>query len=369
MYREYDSYNELKLIINQHVNNTNDINLNDSFTVYVPKIQKTLHYYNINDAIDIYYPTDNTFKTLSLAVNVIFSSEPRKPTFCIQGLSDINYEFVSLWICEIFRLVYGYYPEFGTMVFKTNSISKKSTPSYYKHLVLVDFAFCNRDEAEKFMNNYVLPTVHRKFPNCIRLPDNDTEFHQLPYSIDENDRILQPEPINHPIRKYLSSDMTDVKILPNMIENCDPHIFTKINKFTIQKNQHESIDNVLVRLTKQLAPLCNENVAEYLKRYKQVVSINTPDHSLNDYQNGYIYFIAEEPFNNKVKIGMSQNPQRRLKELQTGNPNTLVLRHVTQYDEYKALERTMHEICKDLRGVGEWFDITESELTGLVSAL
>ncbi len=86
-------------------------------------------------------------------------------------------------------------------------------------------------------------------------------------------------------------------------------------------------------------------------------------------QNGYIYFIAEEPFSNKVKIGMSQNPQRRVKDLQTGNPNILILRHVTQYDEYKALERTMHEICKDIRGNGEWFDITESELTGIVSAL
>ncbi len=86
-------------------------------------------------------------------------------------------------------------------------------------------------------------------------------------------------------------------------------------------------------------------------------------------QNGYIYFITEVPFRNKVKIGMSQNPQRRVKDLQTGNPNILILRHVTQYDEYKALERTMHEICKDIRGNGEWFDITESELTGIVSAL
>jgi hypothetical protein len=83
---------------------------------------------------------------------------------------------------------------------------------------------------------------------------------------------------------------------------------------------------------------------------------------------GYVYFIAEEPFCNRVKIGMSKDPYVRVKELQTGNANKLVIRYLVQSPDYKALERTLHQICGDLRLVGEWFAMTESELVSLISA-
>ncbi|SIP85791.1 Bacteriophage T5 orf 172 domain-containing with Zinc finger domain [Pacmanvirus A23] len=82
---------------------------------------------------------------------------------------------------------------------------------------------------------------------------------------------------------------------------------------------------------------------------------------------GYIYFIIEMPFNGRVKIGMSKNPIKRLKTLQTGNPNKLFIYHLFESHDYKVLERSMHDICKDLKLLGEWFEISELELSSLVS--
>jgi hypothetical protein len=65
---------------------------------------------------------------------------------------------------------------------------------------------------------------------------------------------------------------------------------------------------------------------------------------------------------------MSKDPYVRVKELQTGNANKLVIRYLVQSPDYKALERTLHQICGDLRLVGEWFAMTESELVSLISA-
>ena len=90
----------------------------------------------------------------------------------------------------------------------------------------------------------------------------------------------------------------------------------------------------------------------------------------NQYKvSGYIYFITEIPFNKRVKIGMSNNPSKRLKQLQTGNPNRLVIYHMFESIDYKLLERTMHEICKDKKIINEWFEMEESELQSLVSGM
>ena len=41
-------------------------------------------------------------------------------------------------------------------------------------------------------------------------------------------------------------------------------------------------------------------------------------------KNDYLYFIQSD-FTGMIKIGRSKDPQKRLKQLQTGNPNRLKL--------------------------------------------
>lgn len=81
-----------------------------------------------------------------------------------------------------------------------------------------------------------------------------------------------------------------------------------------------------------------------------------------------IYFITHMPFDNKVKIGISNNPSRRLKQLQTGNPHKLVIYHMIESENPHELEDTLHEICGDLKldGGTEWFSLQQSELDALV---
>jgi len=75
-----------------------------------------------------------------------------------------------------------------------------------------------------------------------------------------------------------------------------------------------------------------------------------------------IYFIAEMPYNDMVKIGRTRNIQRRLRELQTGNPSPLIIlcmvdKHVAQNYEY-----ILHVEFAARRVMGEWFRFEPGEL-------
>lgn len=76
----------------------------------------------------------------------------------------------------------------------------------------------------------------------------------------------------------------------------------------------------------------------------------------------YVYFIEEQSKqrNKAVKVGYSKTPEKRLKELQTGNSNKLKLCLSLPYeDEREAIlmERCLHFIASKRfkRLNGEWF--------------
>lgn len=69
-----------------------------------------------------------------------------------------------------------------------------------------------------------------------------------------------------------------------------------------------------------------------------------------------IYVIGPEE-SAIVKIGHTTNkPSFRLGNLQTGNPELLVVRWAGEGDE--LLERHLHAVFKDYRIRGEWFDLS-----------
>ncbi len=73
----------------------------------------------------------------------------------------------------------------------------------------------------------------------------------------------------------------------------------------------------------------------------------------------YIYLIRDE-FTGYVKIGIGVNPNIRLKQLQTGNPNELTVcyKYLTSY--YSIIERILHRQfnLESVRIDSEWFDLT-----------
>jgi len=74
-----------------------------------------------------------------------------------------------------------------------------------------------------------------------------------------------------------------------------------------------------------------------------------------------IYAIGTDT---KQKIGFSNKPESRLKQLQTGNPEALQLHYAIDVDKkhVNLLERYLHKDIGYKRIKGEWFSMTKKEV-------
>jgi hypothetical protein len=79
-----------------------------------------------------------------------------------------------------------------------------------------------------------------------------------------------------------------------------------------------------------------------------------------------VYIISD---GSRVKIGWSRNPEKRLKQLQTGNPSKLKLLKV--YDVLRVKERYLHKslMLYKTRHNGEWFDISATLIIDILDSL
>ena len=68
----------------------------------------------------------------------------------------------------------------------------------------------------------------------------------------------------------------------------------------------------------------------------------------------FIYFI-QSAAQGPVKIGIANDPIKRMRDLQTGNPAVLHLRHVVPGD--RDLEKELHHRFREARIRGEWFGL------------
>lgn len=75
----------------------------------------------------------------------------------------------------------------------------------------------------------------------------------------------------------------------------------------------------------------------------------------------YIYAIGNK--SNLQKIGFAKNPSLRLKQLQTGNPEQLILHHYIEVPESRVrlLEKHLHKELNYKKVKGEWFKLTPEE--------
>ncbi|MFF6903309.1 GIY-YIG nuclease family protein [Streptomyces hydrogenans] len=77
----------------------------------------------------------------------------------------------------------------------------------------------------------------------------------------------------------------------------------------------------------------------------------------------FVYVIGP-PGSTRVKIGTSVNPDKRLKELQTGNPDRLEVLWSTPGG--RELETALHQAFAAYRTEGEWFDFGGIEPVGAI---
>ncbi len=85
--------------------------------------------------------------------------------------------------------------------------------------------------------------------------------------------------------------------------------------------------------------------------------------------NGYVYLIEEINNNGKYKIGSTRklNVEKRIKELQTGNPNKLLLKYSFKTNNPFKLENMLHKYYKNVHKNGEWFELTNEEVSNFQS--
>lgn len=75
----------------------------------------------------------------------------------------------------------------------------------------------------------------------------------------------------------------------------------------------------------------------------------------------FIYIIQSQ--SGPVKIGYSQDPEKRLKQLQTGSSDKLTLHAKinVEKEHVKLLEKTIHRMNSHKRIDGEWFDLNPDD--------
>ena len=83
-----------------------------------------------------------------------------------------------------------------------------------------------------------------------------------------------------------------------------------------------------------------------------------------------IYVIASSKHDaGPVKIGISNKPERRLKQLQTGYPEKLEIKYIEKLDtriEARELEGKLHKDIKHHCSHGEWFNVPVKEAIAFV---
>lgn len=70
-----------------------------------------------------------------------------------------------------------------------------------------------------------------------------------------------------------------------------------------------------------------------------------------------------------VKIGIGGKPSRRRREVQTGNPNRIVLYKIWQVPNARAVERAAHKLLADYRMEGEWFGVSPEDAVTAVQVV
>jgi hypothetical protein len=81
----------------------------------------------------------------------------------------------------------------------------------------------------------------------------------------------------------------------------------------------------------------------------------TPESDTDDDTELYLIYDGQ-----RVKVGISNNPQRRVSQMQTANPDVTLLR-TWEVDNARNAEQAVHSHLNVYHADGEWFNCDPSE--------
>lgn len=97
--------------------------------------------------------------------------------------------------------------------------------------------------------------------------------------------------------------------------------------------------------------------SEIIKFLKPIRRIKTDNDRIknNEIKFGYLYFITDGQY---IKIGVSNDVDKRLKTLKTGSSQDIRLLGKYYLPNPYSVEALLHQLLKNYRINGEWFDIS-----------
>ena len=97
---------------------------------------------------------------------------------------------------------------------------------------------------------------------------------------------------------------------------------------------------------------------------KQAAYRNRKDGNLEKSKSEFVYF-AQDKYSKFVKIGRTLNIENRMRDLSRSNSGKLDLLGYIPCENSKQLESAMHKFYKTKRVKGEWFRLSEEDISGL----
>ena len=150
-------------------------------------------------------------------------------------------------------------------------------------------------------------------------------------------------------RKYANRLINSKKVVENLISEIKPQNESQTRPLTqLNKNQQNQVWNSILRKYDTIK-ITRKIVTKEVQRFK-----DDGKNSFEEYCSKYLYFIYDE-INQAVKIGITNNPEKRLLSLQCGNCNKLKM--IACFERCGYLEKTIHKELAEHKceGGNEWF--------------
>jgi hypothetical protein len=84
-------------------------------------------------------------------------------------------------------------------------------------------------------------------------------------------------------------------------------------------------------------------------------------------KDGYVYLIGSVDDKKRFKIGVTRGDvEKRLKKLQTGNPEQLYVRHKYKTSSPFKLEKMLHTVYHNSNELNEWFTVENDDINNFI---
>jgi mRNA-degrading endonuclease YafQ of YafQ-DinJ toxin-antitoxin module len=111
-------------------------------------------------------------------------------------------------------------------------------------------------------------------------------------------------------------------------------------------------------------------VVSTLENYQPLIKLIDNHDRNQEHEDCYVYLMVDTT-NNFHKIGISNNPQYREKTLQSEKPTIELVCHKVFPTRKisESIEKALHESFKNKRLRGEWFDLSEDDVSNIKKTL